>query len=599
MTKTPFDFQPGIRKIDSPYATTGRWLDCDKVRFTGGLPEKHKGYVRFAGPVTGIVRAMKAWDDFSANRHLVVGTHSKLQHISPDAVISDITPFREISSGVTSGTVTDPFHTVAGSPIVEVAILDHGATVGDTVIFSNANPVGGITINGPYIVTTVVSASLFTITHTANATSTVLAGGGLVTYQFEINIGTTNSSQGTGFGVGPYGMETYGTPRAVSSFTQFSRTWSLDLYGENLLAMPSNGGLYEWDPDTPSQRALLVENSPTGQFVFVTNERYPIVLGASGSLMNMSWPDQNDITNWTPGTQSTALTRTLKDGSRLVAGAVLINTLSLVWSDTSVYSIQYTGARNIIYTSNKSAGQCGLIGPHAFVIVGGRAYWMSAFSFFMHAGGVVHIPRAEDVEGWVFKHVSKFQNWKCFAHYSSSFNEVTWFYVPDGSEEPSAYVAVGLDDYSWTVGTYDRTAMEEQGGINPQIFGASVEGIIYQHDRGVDAAGAPLPWHLEAAPLDIEDGNSLMDVFGYVPNWEHQKQPVNLTLKTYEYSEHANPETEKILETTIKLIPPGEGMVDLHTAGRLVAFRLSGNTLGSDFRLGRAQFDLQAGGGRR
>ena len=46
-------------------------------------------------------------------------------------------------------------------------------------------------------------------------------------------------------------------------------------------------------------------------------------------------------------------------------------------------------------------------------------------------------------------------------------------------DEPSVYVAVGLDDYSWTVGTYDLTCMEEQGGINPQVFGSNVAGTIY------------------------------------------------------------------------------------------------------------------------
>ena len=54
------------------------------------------------------------------------------------------------------------------------------------------------------------------------------------------------------------------------------------------------------------------------------------------------------------------------------------------------------------------------------------------FSFFMHAGGVTHIPRAEEVESFVYDNVSQFQNWKCFAHYSSTHNEIMWFYVLDG-----------------------------------------------------------------------------------------------------------------------------------------------------------------------
>ena len=585
--KTPFEIEPGIVKVDAPYALRNRWIDCDKVRFMRGRPEKHKGYELFAGPLTGTVRAIKAWDDFSGSRHVVGGTTSKLQHIDSDAVVTNITPLEA------SGQVTDPFTFVNGSTTVTVNINSHGTSVGDTVNFSNANTVAGVFVNGDYQVTSVVNGNSFTI-EASPAANADTSGGGLVDYEIEIAVGSNNSTQGSGYGVGPYGFGFYGVPRSVSSYTTYARTWSLDLYGEYLLAMPSGNRLYQWNPNNPADRAELVTNSPTGEFMFVTNERYPVVLGAGGALMDIAWPHQTDITDWTASATSTANRRTLKEGSRLVGGGILLGTLSLVWSDTACYLMQYTGAKNIIYTTVPASRQCGLIGPNAFVMVGGRAYWMSAFSFFMYAGGVTHIPRSDEIESWIYDRLSSFQNWKCFAHYSSENNEVTWFYVEETETEPKHYVALSLDDYSWSVGTYDRTAMEEQAGINPRTYGADNDGYIYYHNVGVDAAGQALAAHIESAPVDVEDGNAIADVFGYVPNFERQSGVVNLTVYGWDY-----PQDASIQETAEEEIAENQGMVDLHFGARQVSMKLSTNVIGGDFRLGAHRFEVQGSGRRR
>ena len=41
-------FRPGIDKEYTEYGSEGTWVDCDKVRFRFGLPQKIGGWLRIA-----------------------------------------------------------------------------------------------------------------------------------------------------------------------------------------------------------------------------------------------------------------------------------------------------------------------------------------------------------------------------------------------------------------------------------------------------------------------------------------------------------------------------------------------------------------------
>lgn len=586
----PLDFRPGIVKVDAPYALRGRYIDCDKVRFNKGKPEKWLGWETFSiDPLTGIPRALKGWDDNSGNRWLSSGTHKKLYIVSTGGVATNVTPIRD------SGTLgNNPFSMTNGSAIVTVSDVGHRLIVEATAVYSGAAAAGGITINGEYLVNTVIDADSYTIIHSAAATSTTTGGGAAVTYSYEINPGGENVVFGLGYGTGAYGLGTYGTARTSSSFTVYPLVWSLDTYGENLLAMPSGGFLYQWDPDTPSSAAARVANSPFGNFMFVTNERYPVVLGADGSNMTLAWPDQNDITNWTPGTASTALTRSLQKGSRLVAGANLINTANILWTDESIYTMNYTGARNSVYNTLLAGEKCGLIGPHAFFVVHGTAYWMGQYDFHMYTGSVQQIPNSDDIKDWLYGQLDKRQNWKVAAHYASAHNEIRWNYVAEGDLEPSFYVAVSLDDFSWTPGTLNRTAWAERSGINPVTYATDENGVIFEHEVGLDDDGAAMSCFIESAPMDIEDGDVSMDIWGYIPNFQRQTGDIEVTIQTWDQPNHTN-----VQETQAETIVEGAGIVDLHLSGRQASVRLDCFQIGGDFRLGVGKVEVSAAGSRR
>lgn len=586
----PLEFASGIVKVDAPYALRGRYIDADKVRFVKGKPEKWKGWEAFTTSATlGIPRALKVWDDFAASRWLAIGTHRRLYLSTTDAVLSNITPYRE-----TGTLAANPFAMTNTSPLVTVTDLTHGLMVGSYVNFSGATAAGGITINGEYTVTTVTDVDHYVITHSANATSTTTGGGAAVLYSYELDAGEANVIFGAGYGTGTYGTGTWGTPRTSSNFTIYSRTWSLENYGENLLALPSGSYIYQWDPDTPTVRAAKVTNSPTGNAMFMTNERYPVVLGSNGDNMALAWPDQNDITNWTPSSTSTANERRLQVGSRLVAGSNLIGTANIVWSDSAVYSMNYTGARNFVYNTLIVADKCGLIGPMAFAVAGGRAYWMSSFDFFMYGGSVQAIPNSVDIRDWLFDQLDGQQNWKVTCRFSSQHNEILWNFIVDGDFEPSLYVAVSLDDFSWTHGTLNRTAWVEKSGVSPVVYGADENGYVFEHEVGLDADGVALAWFIESAPLDLDSGSHFMDIWGYIPNFQRQVGDIQVTLQTWDL-----PQDTATQETQALTIIEGGGVVDAHLSGRQASVRLDGFALGGDFRLGLPRVEISQSGSRR
>lgn len=585
----PLNFGPGIVKTEAPYSIPGRYIDCDKVRFVKGKPEKHKGFVRWtASLLVGIPRAALAWDDFSANRRIGIGTHLKLMLAGIDGSITNITPFR------LSGTLANnPFATTNGSAIIVVTHVNHGLTTDTTINFSGATAVAGITIVGEYQTGQVIDTNSYEITHTAAANATTTGGGAAVAFSYEIPPGGANVSQGRGYGVGRYGAGKYGNARLTANFTQYSRSWSLDLYGQNLVAMPSGFQLYEWIPGT-SLRATLVANSPTGQGMFVTNERFIVVLGANGNLMQIAWHSQTDITDWTPADGKTVIFRNLQGGSRLIAGAALRVLMNVVWSDTSLFAMQYTGALNQVYSTLRVEDNCGIVGPHAFAIANSRAYWMGTDNFFMYAGSVQPIPNAEDVKDWLYPRLNGKQNWKCQTHYSPKYNEVTWFYIHADDNESSYYVAVNLEDFSWTVGTSERVLLEATAGINSAVYGLSPEGIIYQHEMGVDADGAAMPWFLESGPLDLKYGAVIADIHGYIPNFFRQTGPIELTLTGFDAPQETTP-----IDTVNKSIAEGQGIVDMNFGARQVSMRLDGIVIGSDFRMGLPKLEIQAEATRR
>ena len=588
ITPLPIVPPPGVVVTETQRTSEGRWiLPTDKVRFVKKRPQKVGGNVRVTSTaMSGTPRATHAWRDFSQNQFVAAGTYRKLYAFDSSYTLTDITPFRIGAAGaVTIG--NNPLSTFAGSNIVGVVHAGHGLSAGDQIYITGATAIGGITPNGVFVVNTVVDINNYTYLFTSNATSTVAAGGGnAVVVQYEIPIGTELGAFGQGWGVGPYGLGTYGTARGSSVIFFEPRIWSLDHFGKILLAAYNGGSIYTFDPTVPQPwpRAQIIPAAPTNtRFMFITPERFVFAL-CDGMVVNAS--TQGDYTIWTPATNNTAFSRTLTEGTKLVGGRVLAPFISLVWTDSAVYLFQYTGSQ-FLYNSSLAGKDCGLVSPNASVTVDAIAYWQGADNFYFYNGGTVApMPNVEDIRKYVFDSLPVQLAFLCHAVYVPKYHEIWFFYPTIGDNNPTHYVIYSINDQCWATGTFLRASGTHftQGDTSPIMAGN--DGFLYNHDPIADTFndnGAPLTWTLTLSPYAMQEGLQSMDLEGILFDFFQQSGNISATVNTFNRLTDAAP-----MDTQNQVIPATlAGLTDFRLSGRYVGLTLTSSDLGNYMRYGK------------
>lgn len=577
----------GILKSRSRAASGARYTDAQWMRFRDGEPEKIGGWTRnFVGALQGLVRGMFAWTTLAGADLTAAGTSTKLYSTS-DAV-ADITPLDA------EGTLTNPFSTTSGSAIVNVASAGHGRVAGALVRFSGASAVGGITIDGEYAVTTTPDTDNFTITHSAPAGSTAGPGGGSVDYEYELNPGLESTAFGLGWGAGGWGEGTWGTPRDIANAIELeARHWFFGRYGSHLLALPSGGTLYEWDQPNNDERAIAVTNAPaSARAMFVTSERFPVMLGTT-TPMTIQWPDQDDITDWTPAEANTANSRALQNGNKIIAGSPLTEQVNLIWTDTSLYLMQYTGSQ-FVYDTRLVSDACGLLGPAGFCTALGTGYWISKAGFLMYQGGIIVMPRSDEIRDFVLKGLAEQYAFRIWCGYNPKFHEVWWGYPDAGNTEPNRYVMVNLSSFDWSTGTLARTAMSSHASAVGGPVMAGTDSFIYRHESGLnDADGGAIVSYIETGIVAVSGPGRDTEFFSFIPDFTRQAGDVSVELNMYELPRSPDPVDSATLTV-------GEADLEVETRlnGRYATMKVTSNAVDGDIRIGIPQLDPEPGGER-
>jgi hypothetical protein len=379
------------------------------------------------------------------------------------------------------------------------------------------------------------------------------------------------------------------------------RTWDFAAWGERLLAVYPDGGLYQWNLDTNSNLTLVGGAPNRNGHMFVTAEKFAVLLGTvdveSGVFdpMCIRWSDQDNYSNYTISHTTVSGQYRLAVGSQIVAGAASIGQ-SLVWTDAALYAMRYKYDIDFVYGFDLLGTNCGLIGPNAWAEKDGRAFWMSnQHQFYVFEGGA---PRALDcpLRKFVFDNLNPASAHQVECGINSLFNEVWWLYAELGSSENNRYVAYSFgdgpwpDDERWTIGTIDRTAWVDAGdGTKP--VAVSSDGSIYVHEDGVDADGEPLPAYVESASFDIGDGDTVMNIHRIVPDVVLQGV-LDVTLKAKRWP-NASWEVDKT-----RTLSATTNTVDIRAQGRQAKLRFATDDVNEWFRLGDIRIDLTEGGRR-
>jgi hypothetical protein len=204
MAFIPLKFKSGIVSDITPYSNEGGFVDCDKIRFRLGTPEKIGGWTKYAtNTFQGAARRLHNWVALDGSDFLGIGTHLKY-YIEEGQAFNDITPIRNTTN---AGDIT--FSASNGSTEITVSDPAHGANENDFVIFSGASSLGGnITanvLNQEYQITSLISSNSYTVTSSiaANASDTG-NGGASVVGTYQLNTGLNTTVGGTGWGAGQW-----------------------------------------------------------------------------------------------------------------------------------------------------------------------------------------------------------------------------------------------------------------------------------------------------------------------------------------------------------------------------------------------------------
>ena len=617
---------PGIDKQDTEYGAEGKWVDCDNVRFRYGLPEKIGGWSKVnTSALVGSARGIITWFSLDGDQYTITGTNKKLYAYQNQAWY-DITPIRESGASITNFTTTDT------STSVTVTDATHGAIEGDFVTISSvsgtANGITAANLQGEFEIQSVTDTNNYVITAKAAATSTG-ASGVTGTAEYQINTNPAFSVLGYGWGTGPWGGvgsgPGWGTSRASLSGSNNvqldSGKWSLDNWGEDVLAQQLNGGLYYWDTSASTstvQRAVssTVSNAPTSsRFALVSGtDRHVICFGTETTIgtastrddMFIRWSDQENLNEWAPTATNTAGSQRLTDGSKLVSakrsrGAVLI------WSDTALYQMQLIGAP-FTFGFQQLGSACGCVGLHAAVESNGRSFWMGIDSFFMFDGSVQKIPCS--VEDYVFKDIDEASQKDTFAGLNTEFNEVTWFYCSSGSNIINRCVTYNYAERVWSIGTLSRSSWADKGvygfpyamEFNSTDTAATISTItgltegrsyMYAQENGNDADGSALESHVTSGDFVIpQAGERLMSIKRFIPDFKNQKGTVNVNLnfKLYPTSNTATNGPYAVTTSTTK--------VDTRARGRQASIKISTSAIDTTWRYGTYRAEIQPDGMR-
>ena len=654
-------FQSGFDKQSTSYGAEGKWIDGENIRFRYGQPEKIGGWIKlFTDKLIGAVRDQFAWTSLDGTRHLAFGTDKKL-YLYVEGAILDITPIR-----ATQANLTNPFVTTSGSAIVTVTDAGHGAKKGDFVTFSNASAVGGLDMNAEFEITDVTSSSVYTVTHSSNASSGATGGGSsTVDVEYQISVGTETNIYGYGWGISSWngnngtliqdalngadngsgtitvddgtkfavndfilidqeimkitGISTHvltvtrgiqgiattalqvtgatgahaatthldnavvtiildasntntnfiswNKPALTSTTTIDNRYWVFENFGEDLLALASDGSLFRWDKSAgqTTRAAVASGNAPTASrhLILSTPDRHIILMGTETSIGSTGTQDdlflrfssQEDFTTWSPTSTNTAGSFRIQDGSKIMT-TVRSRGSILIWTDTSMHSLKFIGAP-FVFGLTQIGANCGAISPHCAVDINGTTFWMSQQAFYMFDGSIKKMPCT--VQDYVFDDFSITQELLVYAGVNTDFNEVTWFYPSLDSSFIDRSVTYNYLENSWYTNSLARTTWLDRGvyqlpyateyrstelGTTPTVNGVTDgASCVYVHEEGVNNDTDALECFIQSGDFDIQDGEQILSISRFIPDFKNQKGSADVLLSFKDYNSITNETT--------------------------------------------------------
>ena len=345
-----------------------------------------------------------------------------------------------------------------------------------------------------------------------------------------------------------------------------------------------------------------IANAPTQvnyAFVMPTQETL-VTLGANEQATNtfepmlVRWSGQGDNTDWTASATNQAGEQPLSEGSYLIAGAAYRGG-ALLWSDKGLYSMYYLPGDLLVFGFQLLGTECGLISPNAFAVIDSKAFWISpSGAFYTYQGGAVQ-PMVCPVRRYFNDYLATVQDWNVYAFTNAEYQEVWWLY-PDSRDgvECSRYIMYNYEENWWSVGTFDRTAWEDQTVFPAPIATSSVGKLYFQERPQCTADGGAYTSYATSGFLDLADGTEYLYINRIIPDFYMANANVRVQMTVSTLTEPGATQVDH----GPYLVTPTTAYLTFRARGRQASVNITSVQPGDRWRLGAVRVD-QAPDGRR
>mgnify|MGYP001230189667 FL=1 len=505
--------------------------------------------------------------------------------------------------------------------------------------------------------------TLTSVTGFPTSGGTIAVGNELITYTGVSSndlTGITRGTNGTAT-IGTSNGQAHSSGATVTNATNFSGfgsavnastvvlepgLWSLDNFGQVLIATIANGKTFTWNAGaaTPlSNRAstttsgFATGNNPTASRVTLISPttRHLIHLGTETTIgdtttqddMFIRFSDQEDINTYIATSINSAGSQRLQDGTKIV-GALKAKETILIWTDNALYTMKFIGSP-FTFGFEQVGTNCGLIGKNAAVEIDGSAFWLSPNGFFLFDGTVKSLPCS--VEDFVFNDFDTTKGQQVAAGLNNLFTEVTWYYPSSSSDFNNKYVVFNYGENCWYTGTEARTSWMDgtiypapyatkysstADGTFPAVIGQDGLGQTkyFEHEIGTDQVNEDgsttiVPSFIKSFDFDLQQrqrdargrssgpslaGEIFLAVRRFVPDFKTLAGNAKVTLAVKRYPQQSDTSTSLSPFT----IDSSTDKKDTRARGRFVNFKIENDSNGEEWRFGTFKLDIQPDGRR-
>lgn len=205
----------------------------------------------------------------------------------------------------------------------------------------------------------------------------------------------------------------------------------------------------------PNEVRVIGQSSVNGFTIAFGSSPYdPTSFTTSLDPLLIRWSDLDNPYEWVPEVTNQSGEQRLSNGSYIVA-AVNTRQEIVVWTDTSIYSMQYLGAP-YVWGISLLASDISIISQNAAISVNNVIYWMGTDKFYQYSGRVETLPCS--LRQYVYNDINAAEFAQVCCGHNEGYNEIWWFYPSENSFINDKYVVYNYLERIWYYGTLNRSA---------------------------------------------------------------------------------------------------------------------------------------------